>query len=165
MGGNLCGVSTGEALSRWCAAVIGNNALAGFATAPLWAQKGMPDYVNQTDPTDHNVQSIGCGMAFISWLISQKYGLSQIAQTMVSLGDSGTLAELYANLGSGDPANALSSFMAAIRGLKGGVTDDDPFNSRTVATLALNPSGIGPVDAWPKAGSLGGLGFKRLSSP
>jgi hypothetical protein len=40
-GGNLCGVSTGEALSCWCAAVIGNNALADFATAPQWAQDGM----------------------------------------------------------------------------------------------------------------------------
>src|ERR1700680_2524799 len=34
MGGNLCGQNTGEALSRWCAAVISNNALADFATAP-----------------------------------------------------------------------------------------------------------------------------------
>src|SRR5262245_39893527 len=38
MGGNLCGVSSGEALSRWCAAVISNNALADFATAPHWTQ-------------------------------------------------------------------------------------------------------------------------------
>src|SRR6202051_3947838 len=50
MGGNLCGASTGEALSRWCAAVVGSNALADFATGPQWAQDGMPDYVNQTDP-------------------------------------------------------------------------------------------------------------------
>jgi hypothetical protein len=34
MGGNLCGVSTGEALSRWCATVVGNNALPDFTTAP-----------------------------------------------------------------------------------------------------------------------------------
>jgi hypothetical protein len=34
MSGNLCGVSTGEALSRWCAAVVGNNVLSDFATAP-----------------------------------------------------------------------------------------------------------------------------------
>jgi hypothetical protein len=52
MGGNLCGVSTGEALSRWCAAVISNNALPDFATAPTWAQDGMPDYVDQLDLTD-----------------------------------------------------------------------------------------------------------------
>jgi hypothetical protein len=34
MGGNLCGVNTGEALSRWCAASVSNNALSDFATAP-----------------------------------------------------------------------------------------------------------------------------------
>ena len=38
MGGNLCGQNTGEALSRWCAAVVGSNALADFATAPAWAR-------------------------------------------------------------------------------------------------------------------------------
>ena len=36
MGGNLCGQSTGEALSRWCAASVSQNALADFATAPAW---------------------------------------------------------------------------------------------------------------------------------
>jgi hypothetical protein len=45
MGGNLCGVSTGEALSRWCAAVISQNALADFATAPQWYGDGAPDSV------------------------------------------------------------------------------------------------------------------------
>src|SRR5215831_1582117 len=98
MGGNLCGVCTGEALSRWCASVIGNDALSDFATAPTWFQDGMPDYVNQTDPTDQNADSTGCGMAFISWLLSQSIPLESIAQGMVSLSDAGTLAQLYASL-------------------------------------------------------------------
>jgi hypothetical protein len=127
MGGNLCGVSTGEALSRWCAAVIGNNALADFATAPQWAQDGMPDYVNQTDPTDLSADSTGCGMAFLSWLMSQGYGLDKIAPAMVSLGDAGTLAQLYANLTSHAASNAWPAFIAAVRNLVGGVTNDDPF--------------------------------------
>jgi hypothetical protein len=127
MGGNLCGVSTGEALSRWCAAVIGNNALADFATAPQWAQDGMPDYVNQTDPTDRSADSTGCGMAFLSWLMSQGYGLDKIAPAMVSLGDAGTLAQLYANLTSDAASNAWPAFIAAVRNLVGGVTNDDPF--------------------------------------
>src|ERR1700686_591260 len=100
MGGDLCGVSTGEALSRWCAVVVGNNALSDFATAPRWAQDGMPNYVDQTDPTDQNPDSTGCGMAFLSWVMSQGYDLDRIAQTMVSLRDAGTLAQLYANLTS-----------------------------------------------------------------
>src|SRR3974390_720683 len=54
MNGNLCGESTGEALSRWCAAFVSNNALSDFASAPQWFNDGMPDYVDQTDNTDQN---------------------------------------------------------------------------------------------------------------
>lgn len=127
MGGNLCGASTGEALSRWCAASVSNNALSDFATAPMWAQRGMLDYVQRTDPTDRNANSTGCGMAFLSWLISQAYHLEAIAPAMVSLGDSGTLAQLYANLTSDAASNAWPKFIAAVRALPNGVTSDDPF--------------------------------------
>ena len=127
MGGNLCGSSTGEALSRWCAAETSNNALSDFASAPTWASNGMPDFVNTTEPTDGNPISTECGMAFISWLISQGHTLDKIAPVMVSLGDSGTFARLYANLTGDSAANALPNFMAAVHGLNGGVTNDDPF--------------------------------------
>jgi hypothetical protein len=128
MNGNLCGESTGEALSRWCATVIGNNALADFATAPQWYQDGMPDFVNQTDNTDQNADSTGCGMAFISWLISQGYGLEKIAPPMVNLGDAGTFAQLYQTLTGDAAANAWPNFQAAIQSLPNGITNDDPFN-------------------------------------
>jgi hypothetical protein len=129
MNGRLCGLSTGEALSRWCAAVVGNNALADFATAPQWAQDGMADWVDQTAPTDGDPDSIGCGMAFLSWLISQGYDLPTIAQAMVNLGDSGTLAQLYGQLTGDDPGNAWPNFTAAVNALPGGITNDDPFNA------------------------------------
>ena len=129
MSGNLCGVSTGEALSRWCAAVVGNNVLPDFATAPQWAQDGMPDFIDQTDPTDQNPDSTGAGMAFLSWLMSQGYSLGQIAPAMVSLGTSGTLAQLYANLTGNAASNAWPNFQAAVQNLPNGVTDDDPFNA------------------------------------
>lgn len=128
MNGNLCGESTGEALSRWCAAFTSNNALSDFATAPQWFNDGMPDFVDQTDNTDQNADSTGCGMAFISWLISQGHSLSQIAPAMVNLGDGGTFAEAYGNLTSDDPANAWPNFQNAINSLPNGVTNDDPFN-------------------------------------
>src|SRR5579864_4893913 len=128
MNGNLCGESTGEALSRWCAASVSNNALSDFGTAPQWAQDGMPDFVNKTDSTDQNADSTGCGMAFLSWLMSQGYTLDKIAPAMVALGDSGTFAELYGNLTSDDPANAWPNFQNAINSLPNGVTNDDPFN-------------------------------------
>jgi hypothetical protein len=127
MGGNLCGVSTGEALSRWCATVISNNALSDFATAPQWFNDGTPDFINQTDPTDQNADSTGAGMAFLSWLMSQGHSLNQIAPALVALGAGGTLAQLYANLTGDSAANALSNFMAAVQSLPNGVTSDDPF--------------------------------------
>jgi hypothetical protein len=127
MGGNLCGVSTGEALSRWCALVIANNALSDFATAPAWASDGMPNYVDQTDSTDQSADSTGCGMAFISWLLGQRYTLAQIAQAMVALDDAGTLAALYARLTSNPAAAAWDAFLSAVKALPGGVTSDDPF--------------------------------------
>jgi hypothetical protein len=136
MGGNLCGVSTGEALSRWCAAEIGNNALSDFATAPQWAQDGEPDFVNRTDGTDQSADSTGCGMAFLSWLMSQGKGLDQIAPAMVALGDTGTLAQLYANLTSDAMENAFPNFMAAVQALPNGITDDDPFGGGQARQLA-----------------------------
>ncbi len=127
MGGNLCGVSTGEALSRWCAQVVGGNALPDFATAPQWARDGMPDFVNRTDPTDQSADSTGCGMAFISWLKSQDLSLGRIAQAMVAAGDKASFAELYARLTGDAAANAWPKFRAAIHALPGGVASDDPF--------------------------------------
>jgi hypothetical protein len=142
MGGNLCGVSTGEALSRWCAAVIGNNALADFATAPTWVNDGMPDYVDQTDPTDQNADSTGCGMAFISWLLSQGISLNQIAQGLVALTANGTFAQLYANLTSQPPGNAWPTFQAAAQALSNGVTNDDPFGG------AAQPAQLAHLAPW-----------------
>lgn len=136
MNGNLCGQSTGEALSRWCAAVVGNNALSDFATAPAWAQDGMPDFVNKTDPTDQNADSTGCGMAFLSWLMSQGHSLDKIAPAMVALGDAGTLAQLYANLTSDAAANAWPKFQNAVQALPNGVTNDDPFGGAQSAQVA-----------------------------
>jgi hypothetical protein len=142
MRGNLCGENTGEALSRWCAAAVGNNALSDFATAPQWYQDGSPNYVDNTDPTDQNADSTGCGMAFLSWLMSQGYSLSQIAQAMVTLGDSGTLAQLYANLTGDSAANAFPNFIAAVQTLPNGVTNDDPFSG------AAQPAQLAHLAPW-----------------
>jgi hypothetical protein len=127
MGGNLCGVSTGEALSRWCAMAVSNNALSDFATAPIWAADGMPNWVDATEPTDGGADSTGCGMAFLSWLQAQGFTLPAIAQSMAAAGDSGTLAGLYEAL-TGDVAqNAWPNFQAAVSALPFGIVSDDPF--------------------------------------
>jgi len=140
MNGQLCGLSTGEALSRWCAAIIGNNALSDFATAPQWANGGMPDFVNQTDPTDQGPLSTGCGMAFLSWLISLGYGLDRIAPAMVSLGDAGTLAQLYASLTAKPASQAWGAFQNAVQALPKGVADDDPFGGLSRALHLAHPA-------------------------
>lgn len=140
MNGNLCGESTGEALSRWCAAVVSNNALADFATAPQWAQDGMADWVDKVEDTDQDSDSIGCGMAFLSWLMSTGYSLDKIAPAMVALGNSGTLAQLYAKLTTDSASNAWSKFQTAIRALPSGVTSDDPFGAFTSQIGAKIPA-------------------------
>jgi hypothetical protein len=148
MNGNLCGNSTGEALSRWCAAIIGNNALADFATAPVWAQDGMPNWVDQTEDTDQGADSTGCGMAFISWLMSIGVRFNKIAPEMVSLGDSGTLAQLYEHLTSDSASNAWSKFQSALRTLPNGVTSDDPFGAFTAPAIPASiPAQLAPGTA------------------
>ena len=127
MGGNLCGASTGEALSRWCAETLEKGALDDFASAPQWAADGMANWVDQVEPTDQNPDSTGCGMAFISWLKSQGHGLDKIAQAMVSAGAGGTLAQLYAHLTSEAVGAAWPQFQAAVKALPGGVNSDDAF--------------------------------------
>ena len=165
MNGNLCGLSTGEALSRWCAAVIGNNALADFATAPQWVQDNEPDFVDQTDSTDQNADSTGCGMAFLSWLISQGFGLEKIAPAMVNLGDSGTLAQLYATLSSDAAANAFPKFQAAIQNLPNGVTSDDPFDGLAQPTQMSTVRAAKLPPGKAKAASLCQPKSKRLLPP
>jgi hypothetical protein len=154
MGGNLCGTSTGEGLSRWCAAAVSSNALGDFATAPVWARNNMPDFVNQTEATDGNAVSTGCTMAFLSWLMSQGHPLGQIAPAMVSLGDNGTLAQLYADLTSDAQENAWPSFQQAVEALSGGVTSDDPFGG------AAQPSQIAHIT--PLTAAIAGRVFASI---
>ena len=131
MNGRLCGLSTGEGLSRWCAMATSNNAiLPQFLSAPVWAKAGFPNWVDRTDPTDQNYNSTGCTMAFLSWLQRLGHSLSSIAQTMVRLGDSGTLAMLYVAMNGGTAANVWPTFIAAVKALPmPGVVNDDPFGA------------------------------------
>lgn len=143
MQGQLCGLSTGEALSRWCAAVVSQNALADFATAPRWVQDGKPNWVDQTDHTDQHPASTGCGVAFLSWLLSQQHSLAQLAQAMVALADSGTLAQLYQRLTGRPATQAWPAFSAAVQALPGPVSNDDPFGALTSIGGSPTTPGIG----------------------
>ena len=133
MGGNLCGYSTGEALSRWVGNVIAPPAaLDPYASAPTWQQDGYPNWVDTFEPTDQDYDSIGCGMVFISWLLSKGSTISQIAQGMVKLGDNGTFAQLYQSLGYGTSTTAWTTFLAAAKAMGVTFTNDNPFAGTTV---------------------------------
>jgi len=148
MGGNLCGESTGEGLSRWCAMAVSSNALSDFATAPTWAADGAPNFVDTTDPTDQNADAIGCTMAFLSWLLSQGFTFPAVCQSMLALGDGGTLGALYAALTDDDAANAWAKFSAAVSALPFGVVSDDPFGGMPAPAPAPTPT---PAPAPPPA--------------
>ncbi len=122
MNGRLCGYATGEALSRWCAMAVSNNALANYATAPRWQYLGCPNFVDVVSPSDSDYTAIGCGMAFLSWLMG-RHGktLNGVARAMVHNGDSGTLAQLYG-------PSAWTDFMADVVGI-GLITNDNPFGA------------------------------------
>ena len=60
-------------------------------------------------------------------MISQGHGLEKIAPAMVNLGDSGTLADLYATLTGDSASNAWPKFQDAVKNLPGGIKNDDPF--------------------------------------
>ena len=113
----------------------------------------MPDFVNKTDASDRNADSTGCGMAFISWLLSKGYALHTIAQAMVFLGDAGTLAQLYASLTGDAAANAWPAFKAAVQA-HGTVGDDDPFGGMSAAHVAVagvHATRTGGLGARPRA--------------
>lgn len=117
---------------------MGGNALSDFATAPVWARDGMANWVDQTEPTDQRSDSTGCGMAFLSWVLSQGHSLAEVAQAMVALGDSGTLAQLYGHVTGNRATAAWSQFTAAINALHGGVTSDDPF--KALSAIGTSPT-------------------------
>jgi hypothetical protein len=76
-------------------------------------------------------------MAFISWLLSQNIALATVAQGLVPLGANATFARLYGNLTGKDPTTAWPVFIDAVRGLRGGISSDDPFGGMTPVVAAL----------------------------
>lgn len=135
MHGDLCGYSTGEALSRWCAMITSDNALKDFKTAPNWSAQHAPDYVSNFELTDRDPVATGCGMVFISWMLSLGYSFPVIAQSLVQYGgminENGAFAGLYSRLTGDSEVNAYPKFINACRALPGGIpllNRDDAFN-------------------------------------
>jgi len=91
-----CGASPGEGLSR----VLANDLYkgvepAGFISSNVWLNLNpRPNYVDQTDPSDTNYDSIGCAVLFLNWL---RFQLNHSWADIVRSGGA-TLAETYKQL-------------------------------------------------------------------
>lgn len=126
-----CGGSNGEALSRFLAEALSggpNGALAAYSTGPAWDQDGRADWIDATEPTDQNPDSTGCGVVYLYWMVSKGFTAAQIAQAGCP---DGTLASNYLSLTGS--STAWADFIAAVSGLPGGVTSDDPWTGSSRA--------------------------------
>ena len=127
-----CGGSNGEALSRVLAAEIYPNELTPpalgitFATAPSWLVSNRPNWVDNTEGTDRNFVSLGCGTLFINWLRFQLgFNLNQIVQA-----GGATLAHAYYRLTH--RTDAFDRFTKHVEfrfplGSSSGLANDNPF--------------------------------------
>jgi hypothetical protein len=116
-----CGYSNGEALSRFFAEIEtpAGTMPSEFVTGPSWAQAGYPDWISQTEDTDQDAVSVGCGIVYIYWLRSQAYSTARITQAAGS-----TLAANYQTLTG--KTTAYQDLRAALAGKS--VTSDNPFS-------------------------------------
>jgi hypothetical protein len=126
--GQDCGASPGEGLSR----VLANDVYKGvepadFISSNVWLNLNpRPNYVDNTDPTDTNYESIGCSVLFLNWLRFQlNYGWAEIVAS-----SGATLAETYSGL-TGN-STGWADFTAIINsqfpvGKTYDLTTDNPF--------------------------------------
>lgn len=116
-----CGYSNGEALSRFCAENAPPGVMPSWGiTLPSWVQAGYPDWVSQTETTDRDYVSIGCGIAYLYWMRQQGFSISQIVQAAGN-----TLADNYKTLTG--KTTAYQDLVAAVKGLNTTITIDNPF--------------------------------------
>jgi hypothetical protein len=124
-----CGASNGEALSRALPGVLYPSLRYRFSTGNDWLNStgpSRPDWVSNTEPTDQNFVSIGCGSLFLNYLADQlNFSWHDIIAATAP-----TLAGTAANLGvNGSVFTRFAGLLA--RHFPPGTTahlpDDDPF--------------------------------------
>ena len=123
-----CGFSNGEALSRVLPTVLYPKLRWRFMNGTSWLNSmnpSRPDWVTNTNPTDQDFVSIGCGTLFYNYLA---YQLNFSWRDIIAAG-APTLGQTAANLGV---ANAFANFAALLAeyfplGQTASLQDDDPF--------------------------------------
>ena len=127
------GNSMGEALSQYCGIVRFQTG--HYSYYQSWVQQWLDahprqNFIDNTEPTDGNVISFGCGLAFLFYLTTQ---LGYDIRRVVAAGGP-TFADLYAKL-TGDHASPYPRFAALLERVYppnltvaiGGPVTDDPF--------------------------------------
>lgn len=123
-----CGFSNGEALSRVLPTVLYPKLRWRFMNGTSWlnsANPSRPDWVSNTNQTDQDFVSIGCGTLFYNYLA---YQLNFSWRDIIAAG-APTLAQTAATLGV---ANAFANFAALLAqyfpvNQPANLVDDDPF--------------------------------------
>lgn len=123
-----CGYSNGEALSRVLPTVLYPKLRGRFMMGTSWLNStnpSRPDWVTNTEPTDQDPVSIGCGTLFYNYLA---YQLNNSWRDIIAAG-AGTLAQTAANLGVLSPFAAFAALLAQYfpTNQTASLVDDDPF--------------------------------------
>ncbi len=145
------GGSNGEALSRVLATELYPDQLMGKdakgdivfngETATNWLNSSRPDWVNNTENSDKQWVSLGCGALFINWLrYVRNFSFSQIVQAGGS-----TLEETYSRLTYGS-TDGFQSFKALLDsmfppGINVNLANDNPFKTQIVGTVTNGTTG------------------------
>lgn len=118
-----CGYSNGEALSRFLAEhETPPGTMDAFATGPAWDQASRPDWIDQTEPTDQDSISTGCGVVFLYWMRSLGFAASQVVQA-----GGATLSTNYRALTGKD--TAYQDLLTALSDVT--IRSDNPFRAPT----------------------------------
>jgi hypothetical protein len=124
-----CGASNGEALSRVLSAEIYPNELTTaqgtFATGWSWLGSSRPNWVDQSEGTDGNFVSTGCGTLFINYL---RFQLNIGLKAVVVAGGSSLEKGFEKLTGDNGAFGPFSRLMARFfPGMQNNIANDNPF--------------------------------------
>lgn len=124
-----CGSSGGEALSRLHAESVFPGVLDDYSTAAAWLDSSRADWISQNEGTDQDAVSTGCGVLFLTWMMSRGKSLAQITQAPAE-----ALSMTYNLLSLGTATGAYGDFLEACGekwpvGKPSRVTTDNPWGS------------------------------------
>jgi hypothetical protein len=123
-----CLYSNGEALSRVLPTVLYPKLRLRFMVGTSWLNSmapSRPDWVTNSEQTDRDFVSIGCGTLFYNYLA---YQLNFSWRDIIAAG-AGTLAQTAANLGVPNPFANFAALLAQYfpTNQRANLVDDDPF--------------------------------------